>query len=301
MSVADTVLEILHVLFVIITGYISALISAFFPPARKSITGETVLITGAGHGIGREFSLEIAKLGAVVVLWDINEENNKKTLEDVKKIGGRGFAYQCDITSSSQIKAVADKVRSDVGEVTILINNAGIVNGGPLLELSEADIRRTFEVNTLSHFWMIKEFLPVMIKRGTGHILNMISMAAYSGSVNLSDYCASKHAAMGLHESLTEELHKQNQHNIKLTALCPMFVDTGLIKNFKVGNHERLLTPNETALAGIDGMLRNYEMVFVPPKMNAVLRIGLMLPRKTKQYLLRQSGVEVNSQYKKDS
>ncbi|BFZ11153.1 hypothetical protein BsWGS_14192 [Bradybaena similaris] len=301
MNVVDAIVEIIRVLLVVFYGYISALISAFVPPPRKSIQGEIVLITGAGHGIGREFALEIAKLGAVVVIWDINKENNEKTLADIKKAGGKGFSYVCDITNSSQIKEVANKVRADTGEVSILVNNAGICNGGPLLEMSEKDIRRTFEVNTLSHFWMIKEFLPAMIKKGQGHILNVISMAAFSGSNNLTDYCASKHAAMGFHESLIEELHVNGHHNIKLTALCPMFVDTGLIKNFKVGRNERLLSPNETALAGIDGMLRNYELVTVPPKMYFITKIGNLFPRKTLQFLLRHSGIEVKSQYKKEN
>ncbi|CAG5124239.1 unnamed protein product [Candidula unifasciata] len=215
MSVVDGVVEAFRILLFLILGYISALISVFFPPPRKSIEGETVLITGAGHGIGREFALEIAKLGATVVLWDINK--------------------------------------------------------------------------------MIKEFLPPMIKKGQGHILNVISMAGFSGFSNLTDYCASKHAAKGFHESLIEELYLYGHHNIKVTGLCPMFVDTGLIKDFKVG----LLTPNETALAGIDGMLRNYELVTVPSKMYYMTKIGSLFPRKTVQFLVRSSGLEVNSQYKK--
>lgn len=84
------------------------------------------------------------------------QQNNEKTLEEVKKAGGQGYAYTCDITSTSRIANVAEKVREEVGEITILVNNAGILNGGPLLDLSEADIRRTFEVNTLSHFWVCK-------------------------------------------------------------------------------------------------------------------------------------------------
>lgn len=73
MNVVDAIIEIIRVLLVVFYGYITALISAFVPPSRKSIQGEIVLITGAGHGIGREFALEIAKLGAVVVIWDINK------------------------------------------------------------------------------------------------------------------------------------------------------------------------------------------------------------------------------------
>ncbi|KAI8776354.1 estradiol 17-beta-dehydrogenase 11 [Biomphalaria glabrata] len=100
------------------------------------------------------------------------------------------------------------------------------------MELTEPDIRRTFEVNTLSHFWMMKEFLPAMIKQNRGHILNVISMAAYTGAVMMSDYCASKHAALGLFKTVRMELNQAGHRNIHMTALCPMFVDTGLVKKF---------------------------------------------------------------------
>lgn len=75
-------------------------------------------------------------------------------MADIQKTGIKAFAYVCDIRDSSKVKEVAIQVRKDVGEIGILINNAGILNGSPLLDLDEAAIRRTFEVNTLSHFWV---------------------------------------------------------------------------------------------------------------------------------------------------
>ncbi|KAH9525409.1 hypothetical protein Btru_001383 [Bulinus truncatus] len=299
MGVLAVLLDFIQALFLIIYAYIVTLISVFVPQKRKSITGEIALVTGAGHGIGRELALELSKLGAVVVVWDVNKETNDKTAKDIKAAGGKAYAYVCDITNSSVIAEVAKKVRNDVGDVTILVNNAGILNGGPFFELTEVDIRRTFEVNTLSHFWMMKEFLPTMIVKKNGHIFNVISMAAFTGAVMMSDYCASKHAAYGLFQSLRQELNQAGYNFIKMTALCPMFVDTGLVKNFTL-KHGRVLTANEVAVAGIDAMLRNYELVSVPSWIVHVTRIlDCVLPRKASAVLKSKSGIKIHSQYKK--
>ncbi|XP_059172897.1 17-beta-hydroxysteroid dehydrogenase 13-like [Physella acuta] len=299
MSIVEALCDFVQVIFVICYHYVLAFVRVFFPPTRKSIKGEIALVTGAGHGIGRELALEISKLGATVVVWDINKENNEKTASEINKSGGKAYAYTCDITSSVKVTEVANKVRSDVGDITLLINNAGVANCGPFLDLTEADIRRTMEVNLLSHFWMIKEFLPSMIKNQHGHILNVISMAAFTGANLLTDYCASKHGAYGLFQSLQAELRKDGHHNIKMTALCPMFVDTGLLKNFTL-KHGKVLTPNQVALAGIDGMLRDYELVSVPCWIaRLTLYLTGILPRKAGQFLTKKTGINIESQYKK--
>ncbi|XP_055871903.1 17-beta-hydroxysteroid dehydrogenase 13-like isoform X2 [Biomphalaria glabrata] len=259
MGVLVTVWDLVQLWCLLVYNYILGIISFFVPPKRKSIAGDIALVTGAGHGIGKELALELSKLGAILVVWDVHKENNAKTAQEIKAAGGKAYAYVCDITNSTSIAEVAKKVRQDVGEVTLLVNNAGILNGGPFMELTEPDIRRTFEVNTLSHFWMMKEFLPAMIKQNRGHILNVISMAAYTGAVMMSDYCASKHAALGLFKTVRMELNQAGHRNIHMTALCPMFVDTGLVKKF-------------------------------------TLKI---LPRKAAEALRSRSGIKVYSQYNK--
>ena len=90
-----------------------------------------------------------------------------------------------------------------VGDVTMVINNAGVVSGRPLIQCSDESIQRTFDVNVLAHFWIIKAFLPAMIEKNSGHIVNIASAAGLVGAAGLVDYCSSKFAAVGLHESLT--------------------------------------------------------------------------------------------------
>merc|ERR1712004_410783 len=100
------------------------LVRMVYPQAfEKSIAGEIVLITGGGSGIGRLMALKLAKLGAVIVTWDVNTKGNEETVSMIQKIGGTAFAYTVDITNRQKIYAAAEEVKQDVGTVSILINN----------------------------------------------------------------------------------------------------------------------------------------------------------------------------------
>lgn len=126
---------------------------------KKSIEGEIALITGAGSGIGRQISLNLAQRGAHLVLWDVDDAGNKKTAQMVKKLGKVDvWTYTCDVANRQAIYAVAERVKNEVGTVTILVNNAGIVSGNYFLDLPEEKIKKTMEVNTMAHFWVSPSF-----------------------------------------------------------------------------------------------------------------------------------------------
>lgn len=101
---------------------------------------------------------------------------------------------------------MAETIRAKHGHPTVIINNAGVSYGGTILEESEVDIRQTFEVNVLSHFWMVREFLPNMMKENHGHIITMASMGSFISLGEMADYCASKAGVLAFHESLIQEL-----------------------------------------------------------------------------------------------
>jgi short-subunit dehydrogenase len=111
-----------------------------------------------------------------------------------------------DITSTTALKETATQIRRDHGHPTVLINNAGVGFSGTILEEPEEHIRLTLEVNTLSHFWTVKEFLPSMIQNDHGHIVTIASMASFVALGDMADYAASKAAALAFHESLTQEI-----------------------------------------------------------------------------------------------
>merc|ERR1712226_1011410 len=133
---------------------------------HKDISGQVLLITGGGSGIGR-----------LVVTWDINTAGNKETVEMIKKEGHRAFAFTVDMSNKEAIYDAARQTKEEVGPVTILVNNAGIVSGSTILETPDSKIIKTFEVNVLAHFWTIKAFLPDMIKNRSGHVVNIASLA----------------------------------------------------------------------------------------------------------------------------
>ncbi|XP_011862705.1 PREDICTED: short-chain dehydrogenase/reductase family 16C member 6-like, partial [Vollenhovia emeryi] len=168
------------------------------PIKKKSVAGEIVLITGAGHGIGKELAIGYASLGATVVCWDINEETNNETMNDIKKMGRDSvYAYRCDVTDREEVFKVSRKVKKEVGDVTILINNAGIAYIKPLLNQSFDEIQRVIDVNVIAHYWTLKAFLPSMIEKNHGHILAISSVAAFCSGLYGTVYCPSKSAVNG--------------------------------------------------------------------------------------------------------
>ncbi|XP_067660871.1 estradiol 17-beta-dehydrogenase 11-like [Haliotis asinina] len=288
--------EVLYTCGQVIYLYWESLCKLLFPPRRRDVTGWRVLITGGGHGIGREMALEFGRLGADVILWDINEENMENTAADVRVFGAKVYTYICDVSSADDIKSVAEVVRVDVGGVDVLVNNAGVLNGGTLLEMTSADIRRTFEVNTLAQFWTVREFLPGMIDRNNGAILNIASASAKSGTAYLVDYSSSKAAVLVFSEALAEEVALLGYSGIQVTVVCPAFVSTGLCQNPK-DRINRLLTPRETALAAIDGMLRGEFVVHVPKSLWLGLKFSEILPERAHMRIKSSLNLGIDPQY----
>ncbi|XP_046547395.1 17-beta-hydroxysteroid dehydrogenase 13-like [Haliotis rubra] len=292
--------ETLSLLLKIIYLYLESFYRLIVPPARQDVRGKKVLITGAGHGIGRELSLEFARLGASLILWDINKENNEGTADEVRHIGATVHTYICDVTSTDDVHTIADRVRREVGNVDILVNNAGILYGGPVLDMQEKHIRRTFEVNTLAHFWTVREFLPSMLEANNGVIMNIASSSAKSGTAFLVDYSSSKYAVFGFTEALREEIDRLGKPGVQTTVVCPFFVDTGLCK-YPKSRFDPILTPKETAITAIDGMLRGEKEVYVPRRMWLQLRTAALFPEKALPLLKKFHQYGIDPQYNSKS
>ncbi|KAH7933465.1 hypothetical protein HPB49_012907 [Dermacentor silvarum] len=164
-----------------------------------------------------------------------SQENNQSVADEIKlDVGVSAHAYQCDVSDEKQVRELARRVSQEVGPVAILVNNAAVTQCQPLLTLKPEQIRRTLDVNLLSHFWMIQEFLPGMLVQKEGHIVAMSSIAGYVGTGYLTDYCASKFAVRGLMCALNEELYQLGLlDKIKLTTVCPMAINTGMFKEPK--------------------------------------------------------------------
>jgi short-subunit dehydrogenase len=159
---------------------------------------------------------DLSKLGVTVVVFDIQEptfalrESIHNPLLSSKPSLNRAASnvafYKVDITSPSAVKDAATLVRKDHGNPTILINNAGVAFISTILNQPEAEIRLCYDVNTISHYWTVKELLPDMLEKDHGHIVTIASTASFAGAGAMADYSGSKASALAFHESLTQEV-----------------------------------------------------------------------------------------------
>ncbi|CAK1540314.1 unnamed protein product [Leptosia nina] len=247
---------------------IKAMIRVIFPPEPKSVKGDVVLISGTAHGIGREMALRYARLGATVVCVDINAIGNQETLIMIKQEKGNAFKYECDVTNRSAVMQLAETVSKEVGDVTVLVNNAGIMPCKPLLDQTEKEIRLMNDLNVNAYLWMIQAFLPSMIRRNYGHIVSISSMAGIMGFKNLVPYCGSKHAVRGIMDALAVELRndKRDLSGIKLTTVFPSMVNTGLCHKPRIRFEKllKLVEPGDAADAIISAMRRDLNEVTIP-------------------------------------
>uniref|UniRef100_A0A8R1DID5 Uncharacterized protein n=1 Tax=Caenorhabditis japonica TaxID=281687 RepID=A0A8R1DID5_CAEJA len=225
-DIIDSLFITLKAIVLIIISTVRNLVPTGILP-RKDVRGQTVLITGAGSGLGRLMAYEFGKLGARLVLWDINEPGNEETLAELARSGVEAKAYTLDLSDYNQINHTADLVKKDVGKVDILINNAGIVTGKKLLQCPDELMVKTMAVNTNALFFTTKNFLPAMLESNRGHIVTIASMAGKIGVTGLVDYCASKHGAVGFNDSLAAELYAQKK-DVKTTVVCPIYINTGM-------------------------------------------------------------------------
>ncbi|MEE6460106.1 hypothetical protein FKM82_000861 [Ascaphus truei] len=257
------ILEFLLLLSIAVYSYLESFVKLFIPLKRKSVSGNIVLITGAGHGIGRSTAFEFAQRQSILVLWDINKQGVDETAQECRRLGATAHVFVVDCSKRQDIYSTAEKVKREIGDVDILINNAGVVFGIEFLELQDHQIEKIFDVNILAHFWTTKSFLPAMVKKNQGHIVTVASIAGHVGIFYLVDYCATKFGAVGFHKSLTAELAALGKDGIKTSCLCPVFVNTGFVQNPSTRLWP-VMKPEDVAKDLVDGILTNTKMIIVP-------------------------------------
>ena len=191
------------------------------------LNGATALVTGAASGIGLRMAEQFARRGASLVLWDLNGEALESARARVARAGNVAHTDTVDVGDHKAVAAAAVRVSQAVGGVDLLVNNAGIVSGRPLTDLTPEQVERTFRVNVLSLFWVTQAFLPGMVDRNRGHVVTIASAAGLVGVARQTDYSASKHAAVGFNESLRAELAAAGT-DVHTTVVCPYFIDTGM-------------------------------------------------------------------------
>lgn len=276
-------LETIRVLLLSIWYNVESFIYFFVPKKKKNIAGEVVLITGAGSGIGRLMAQEFAARSTVLVLWDINQEGMKETARLAKSNGAsRVHYYICDCSDKNEVYRVADQVKREVGDVSILVNNAGIVTGKKFMDAPDSLIEKTMDVNIMAHFWTYKAFLPAMIANNHGHLVSIASSAGLIGVNGLADYCASKFAAVGFAESVGLELLATGKDGVKTTIVCPYFINTGMFDGCQTKWPKLLpiLNPDYVAKKIIHAVLTDQVYLLLPRSMYLIAGLKNVLNMK---------------------
>ncbi|NXK38155.1 RDHE2 dehydrogenase, partial [Piprites chloris] len=286
-------LETLRVIGLLVYYLLESLLFLVVPRRKKNVSGEIILITGAASGIGRCLSLKFARLGATLVLWDINQEGLKETVRLARENGAaRVHCYICDCSKRQDVYSVADQVKKEVGDVNILVNNAGIVTGKTFINCPDSLIEKTMQVNTMAHFWTYKAFLPAMIATNHGHLVSIASSAGLCGVTRLSDYCASKFAAVGFAESIDVEMRSLGKTGIKTTTVCPYIINTGMFDGVKTKWPRvlPLLDPEYVAEKIVTAVRQNQEIVLIPRILYLLFALKGILPVKATVLLLDYFG-----------
>ncbi len=210
---------------------------------KTKLTNKIIWITGSGRGIGKAAALALAECGARVVLCarSVNEIN--ETAAAIQTQGGQALAISCNVANQNQVNALINQVKQQWGAVDILINNAGVAVFKKIINTTVQDWDAMLDSNLKAAFICSQAVLPDMLKKGAGHIINVVSVAGKQPFYNCGAYCASKYGMLGFTEVLRMENRKQG---ILVTAFLPGATDTSLWGNATV-DRSKMMTPEQAA------------------------------------------------------
>ena len=212
--------------------------------SKAPLTGQVAVITGAGRGIGAAIATSLARLGARAVLCGRSREPLETTATAIQNAGGQSAVIECDVANLHSVEALAQRVERTFSKVHILVNNAGTSgSGGPLHQLPPEVWDRVLNTNLRGAYYCIRSLVPLMIRSGGGHIINISSLAGKNPLPNGAAYAASKWGLNGLSYSVAEELRG---HNIRVSVICPGSTHTEFSPHAGM-NAERMLQASDVA------------------------------------------------------
>lgn len=260
----------------------------------KSVADKIVLVTGAAMGLGKLFATTaVQEQAAAVVLWDINDSALKDTAAELEAAGGTVHTYVVDVSSPAAIAKAAAQVRAEVGDVEILVNNAGVVRGnGYFWENAARDVEQTMLINSLAPMYVAREFLPAMVASGTEcRVMNLASSAGLNAVPRLAVYCGSKWAAVGWSDSVRLELEQAGHKHVRVTTVCPTYINTGMFEGAKGIFMTPMLEQDTVVSEAWHEMLNGGPFVIIPwtSRLNKVL--SGVLPVRARDAWLRRVGV----------
>ena len=206
------------------------------------------VITGASKGIGKAIAKTLAQQGCNVALNARNKEDLKAAEKEISQAGVKVMTIAGDVRNSKDVEAMAKAIEREFGPATILVNNAGIGQFNEVAQMSDEDFRAVLETNLFGVFYCCRAFLPGMIQKEQGHIINIASLAGKNPFAGGSAYCASKAALISFAECMMLEVR---HHNIKVTTICPGSVQTDFGSG-EMNKKNWALTSEDCATAVLD-------------------------------------------------
>ena len=215
---------------------------------KNKMQSKKCLVTGSSRGIGKSIVRKLLESGALVVATASSQEGLDKLKKEFSKYDKSLITFNADLSVSSEVEALCHSVIDKIGDVDVLVNNAGVLNLELLEDSTEEILRKSFEINFFSAFALCRFFSASMIKKKSGVIINMCSSSAYTGggAPQHSIYSSTKHALLGLSRALDEELRP---HNIRVSTISPAGVSTEMMKGRVDLDHSSFMTPDEVAQA----------------------------------------------------
>ncbi len=212
-----------------------------------SLKGRVAIVTGGSRGIGREICLKLAKEGAKIVIFDIEENLSRKVVEDIISTGEEALFLKVDVSEFGEVSEGVKKTVDKFKRIDILVNNAGITSDRLLLRMEEEDWDRVLAVNLKGSFNCLKAVVGLMIRQKYGRIVNVSSTVGLRGNVGQANYAASKAGIVGLTKSAAKELGRRN---ITVNAIAPGFIQTPMTEKLDERTKKSFLSQIPLGRAG---------------------------------------------------
>jgi NAD(P)-dependent dehydrogenase (short-subunit alcohol dehydrogenase family) len=247
----------------------------------RSLSGKVAVVTGGGRGIGQALARALASEGVAVAIGDLDAAAAEAAAAE---LGDGSIGLALDVTDRPGFTAFLDEVERRLGPLDILVNNAGIMMVTPLPEEDDASITRQLEINLHAVIHGTREAMRRMRPRGTGHIVNIASLAGRAGAPGLATYCATKHGVIGLSEAVRAELRGTG---VEVTVVMPGFAKTELASGVPDLRGVKRLTPEEIAAQTVDAIKFPRFDVWAPKRLAGIITLAAVLPRPWREAVAR--------------